>query len=261
MRQGKGVVAVTFPLGRYGDAHVVPDELYDATDPTARPPRDAFDVQFRVPVTLNTLLHVLASTSGEAEVDRWEQMYLELAREAELNVQRIARGVDVERSGLAPVRFATTAVIHNDIAGFDHPRWHVHVFVGATATNLLDGRTVPVHLESLRSDVSDYAYSSYAGKVRDLTTQQWGVQWGYPGDWDVKEIVAPDLVELVDSRDRGVCNDPVLSDVAAVVLPDQSLLDLAAQSEATTARARAEGRPKPGAYTPAPSDLVEAPRA
>lgn len=244
-----------YPLGRYGDSHVTPDELYDATAPTARPPRDAIDLQFRTPVTLNTLLHVMqeaGGAAGDAEADKWDETYNEIAVGTGRYVQRCALGVDRERSGLAPVRCAITAVMHSGIVGFTQPRWHLHVYVGATATNLLDGHPVPVDVESLARDVSGAAYPYYANKIEELTNREWGVQWGYPPEWDLREILQPDLVDLVDTRDRGVCTDPDFTDVGQVIFPDQSSLDLAAQSEAVTARARAEGRPRPGAYTPMP---------
>ena len=243
---------MTFPLGRFGDSRVAPDDLFDAADPAARPPRDAIDFQFRTPVTLNTLLHMMAETDNGSMVEEWRGIYSEVAEQTRLFVQRPARGLDVERRGLAPARLAITTVVHEGVAGFEFPRWHLHVYVGDVATSLLDEQPIPVHLDSLRNATRGIAYPHYLRRVEQRTNQQWGLQWGLPGDWEVREIVRPDIADLVDSRDRGVCTEPGFSDVAHLVLPDQADLDGAAEGERVTARARAEGRPIPGTYTLAP---------
>ena len=222
---------MTFPLGRFGDSRVTPDELFDASDPSARPPRDAIDLQFRTPVTLNALLHMMDETGNESMIEDWRRMYGEVAEGTRLFVQRPARGVDVERRGLAPARLAITTVMHARVAGFAFPRWHLHVYVGATATSLLDGELIPVHADSLRSAARGIAYPYYGEQLERRTNLEWGLQWGLPGDWEVREIVQPDIAVAVDSRDRGVCSDPWFTKVADVVFPDQLELDVAARRE------------------------------
>lgn len=234
---------MTFPLGRFGDNHVAPDMLFDPSDPSARPPEDALDVQFRCPVSLNVMLDGMAQAGREDLLDQWREMYSHVAEETARFVQRGGgRVVDRERSGLAPARLEITVVMHGEVPGFDVARWHLHVYVGATGTSLLDGERLPVPYESVELGVSTTAYGCSGNLLEEVVAQRWGVRWAQPQRGAIREIVEPPWHEHIDTLDRGVCPGPEPWGPRRLLLSDQSHVERAARKVVKFARDEAEGR-------------------
>ena len=231
---------MSFPLGRYGDNHVSPDELFDpAAEP---PPYDAIDVQFRCPVSLSMMLDGMAQADRPDLHDQWSRLYAELGAETAQYVQRGGRGIDAERSGLAPARLAVTVVPHAEVPRTASTRWHLHVYVGGTVISLLDGRVLEIAVDQLRRNVWGNIHARYAGRLRELTTQLWHVRWAQPRPGAVQEIVEPPWHQHIDSRDRGVCPGPKNWGARNSILADEQDLRVAERDEDDMARADAEGR-------------------
>lgn len=233
---------MTFPLGRFGDSHVAPDSLFDSSDPAAAPPPAAIDVQFRCPSSLNAMLDQMAKRGRDDLIEDWRTVYGELASDTARFVQRGGRGPDAGRAGLAPARLAITTVVHDQVPGFEVARWHLHVYVGATAVSLLDGQVLDTSFESLDLGVRSVAWPRYVNQLWARTEREWGVRWDEPRPGAEKEIVEPAFHEWIDTLDRGVCPGPPAWGPRRLLLADEVSLRLSAQDERSIARARAEGR-------------------
>ena len=228
---------MTFPLGRYGDNHVTPDVLFDPGDPTARPPDDAVDMQFRHPVSLNVMLDAMARAGQQDLLDQWQRMFAELAEDTTRWVQRSCGWVvDAQRSGLAPARLAITTIRHDTIPGFDVARHHLHVYIGGVGTSLIDDRRLPTSWDSVDEGRRGPAQRRHINQVWKLTTEGWGVRWDQPRPGAEDEIVDPPWHEHIDSLDRGVCPGPAAWGSRRVMVADAEAVRMAAEDEEFYAR-------------------------
>ena len=228
---------MTFPLGRYGDNHVTPDLLFDPRDPAAAPPPDAVDMQFRHPSSLNVMLQAMAEEGQHDLLDQWRRILAELTEDTAMWVQRsCGRVVDTERSGLAPARLQVTAISHDTIPGFDVARWHIHVYIGAVGTSLIDGRRLPTSWDTVDLGMRGPAQARHINRVWELTTEAWGVRWDEPRPGAEDEIVEPPWHEHIDSLDRGVCPGPAAWGSRRVMLADEESVRAAAEAEERIAR-------------------------
>ncbi|MCD2191720.1 hypothetical protein [Actinomycetospora soli] len=229
-----------FPLGRYGDNHVTPAMLFDPRDPGARPPSDAVDVQFRLPSSLNAMLDGMARAGRDDLIDPWRALYSEIAESTATQLQHGGYGIDNEQAGKAPARLEITAIMHREVPGFAVARWHLHLYIGATATSLLDGRRLPVAWDSIDNVTSAVAWPHYINQVEQRTIELWGVRWDEPRLGAQPEIVEPAWHEHVDSLDRGVCPGP-WGDHQTMVA-DEATVQQAIKDEEFLAREHAAGR-------------------
>lgn len=229
-----------FPLGRYGDNHVTPAMLFDPRDSGACPPANAVDVQFRLPSSLNAMLDGMARAGREDLIDPWRALFSEIAESTAAQLQHGGYGIDDQQGGKAPARLEITAVMHREVAGFAVARWHLHLYVGATAVSLLDGRRLPVAWDSIDNIVSSVAWPHYINQVEQRTTELWAVRWDEPRPGAMSEIVEPAWHEHIDSLERGVCPGPWGSH--RTVLADLDAVRLAARREVYAARDAEAGR-------------------
>ena len=233
----------TFPLGRFGDNHIAPAMLFDPNDPDARPPDDALDLVFRCPSSLNVMLDGMAQAGREDLLDQWRGMYAEIAEETARFVQRGGGYVtDRARSGKAPARLEITAVMHREAPGFTGARWHLHVYVGATAVSLLDDQRLPVPWESLKSGARITALRRYAKVLHGLMAERWGVRWDSPRPGALAEIVEPPWHEHIDTLERGMCPGPESWGPRRQYVIDEDSVRMAERDTAAIARREAEGR-------------------
>lgn len=233
---------MTFPLGRFGDNHVAPDSLFDVSDAMAAAPADAIDVQFRCPSSLNAMLDQMANAGRGDLIEDWRTVYSELADDTARLVQRGGRVSDAERSGRAPARLAITTVVHRTVPGFEVARWHLHVYVGATAVSLLDGRRLPTSWDSLQTGIEAVAWPGYVNGLWERTEREWGVRWDEPRPGAEKEIVEPAFDKCIDSFDRGICPGTASGGPTRLIVADAVSLRLAAQAEEAIAMASTQGR-------------------
>lgn len=229
-----------FPLGRYGDNHVTPAMLFDPHDSNARPPADAVDVQFRLPSSLNAMLDGMARAGREDLIGPWRALFSEIAESTAGQLQHGGYGIDDQQGGKAPARLEITAVMHREVPGFAVARWHLHLYVGATATSLLDGRRLPVAGDSIDNIVSAVAWPHYINQVEQRTAELWGVRWAEPRPGAQLEIVEPTWHEHIDSLERGVCAGPWSPQ--RMVLADADVVRLAASREVYAAQDVEAGR-------------------
>jgi hypothetical protein len=223
-------------VGRYGDNHVVPSPLFDQADPAAQPPRDAVDVQFRLPSSLNAMLDGMARAERKDLLDGWRSVFAEIADDTVMFLQRGGYAVDPERSGLAPARLAITAVMHAAIPGFEVARWHLHLYVGSTATSLLDDRRLAVHWDSIDLAMRGPTQARHINQVWARTAALWGVRWDRPLPGAEQEIVEPPWHEHIDSLDRGVCPGTTSWGPHKVMVADEHIVQMALRDQEVLAR-------------------------
>ena len=231
-----------FPLGHYGDNHVTPATLFDPRDGAAGPPADALDVQFRLPSSLNTLLDAIAQAGEEDLLDQWRRLYGELADDTALFLQHGGYGVDRQRSGAAPARLAMTPVIHAAVPGFTVARWHIHLYVGAHATSLIDGQVLPVARDNLKTALDCIARPHNISEVLARTTELWGVRWDRPRPGAEQEIVEPPWHDCIESLERGVCPGSPRWGARETWVADDGIEARAAEAERRFASDVAAGR-------------------
>ncbi|SFO56831.1 hypothetical protein SAMN05216207_10916 [Pseudonocardia ammonioxydans] len=221
-------------VGRYGSTRVEPAPLFDVTNPSAAPPRDAHEVLFRAPVSLSVMLDGMAEAGLSDEIDAWGGAYSELLNRLLREVQRSCGWAgDPERTSiLSPARLELAGVVEAVVPGFEQARWHCHVYVGAMATILATGERAPVSAEFLREGVYSSAQGFHMNQLRALAEQELEVSWGLPRDTaSIYEIVDPPWHEYIGDNDRGVCPGP-WPVTGARVLADERALRLAAEQEA-----------------------------
>lgn len=231
-----------FPLGRYGDNHVVPDALFDLRDPAARPPSDALDAQFRVPSSLNVMLDGMAQAGRQDLLEQWSEVFSGIAEDTARYLQHGGYVIDPNSSGAVPARLAMTAVMHAEVPGFTVARWHLHLYVGATGVSLLDGQVLPVDWESVELTIRGVAQSRHANEVWLRTAELWGVRWDQPRPGALREIVEPPWHDYIDSLDRGVCPGPPGWGHHETRVADEWMVQQAIEDEASIAHDHAAGR-------------------
>lgn len=231
-----------FPVGRLGDNRVVPDPLFDPRDPAARPPHDAHDVQFRVPSSLNAMLDGMAQAHREDLLDQWRELFAEIAEDTSRYLQRGGYVIAPESSGAIPARLAITAVMHSEIPGFQVARWHLHLYVAATAVSLLDDRVLPVDWEHVNHTATGATRGRNARQVWERTSELWGVRWDRPRPGALDEIVEPPWCDHIDTLDRGVCPGPKSWGTFETTIADAWDVQDAIRSEAFLASESAAGR-------------------
>ena len=231
-----------WPLGQFGDNHVTPTALFDSRDPSAGPPPDALDVQFRVPSSLNTMLDGMAQAGREDLLDQWRRLYLELAEDTARFLQHAGYGVDRQRSGAAPSRLAITPVVHASIPGFGVARWHAHLYVGAHATSLIDGQVLPVARDNLATGLDCIARAYHAREVEERTSALWDLRWDRPRPGAAIEIVEPPWHEHIESLERGVCPGPTPYPRLETWVADDGIEARAVEAERQIAHDNATGR-------------------
>lgn len=231
-----------FPLGRFGDNHVTPAPLFDPRDAAAVPPPGTLDVQFRLPSSLNTMLEAMTQTGQEDLLDQWRELHDTLALDAARNLQHGGYVVDRARGGAAPARLNITVVTHARIPGFPVARWHIHLYVGAVATSLIDGQVLPIDREGLPGALDSIARARHVGDVWERTTELWGVRWGRPRPGAESEIVDPPWHEHIESLERGVCPGPPGWPRLETWVADDGIEARAEESERQIAADKAAGR-------------------
>ena len=110
------------------------------------------------------MLDGIAQAGREDLLDQWRRVYVEIAEDTAVFLQHDGYGVDRQRSGAAPARLAMTPVIHAAIPGFSVSRWHIHLFVGANATSLIDGQVLPVDRDNLKTGLGCVARPRNIGR-------------------------------------------------------------------------------------------------
>lgn len=231
-------------VGRYGDTRVAPAALFDVADPSAAPPPDAHEVQFRAPVSLSVMLDGMAEAGLTDAVTAWGEAYSELVHRLLGRVQQACGWAgDPERSSiLSPARLELAGVTEAVAPGFTQARWHCHVYVGATATILATGERAPVSTERLREGVYSLVNGFHTNELRALAERELDVTWGRPRDTaTASEIVEPPWHEHIGDADRGVCPGP-WEITGTRVLADEDSLRLHAEQEAGIIADRAAGR-------------------
>lgn len=229
--------------GRHGDTHVRPAALFDVTDPSAALPEDAFEVQFRSPVSLSVMLDGMAQASLDDELNQWGNAYNDLVQRLLTRVQADC-GYAIDPPDTAtPARLELAAIAETAVPGFEQARWHCHVYIGATATILSSGERRPLAREIMPRKVSGLTFPFYMRELEGLAEQTLGVEWGQPRPGAEREIVDPPWHEYIGTDDRGVCPGP-WGPLGELLLADEQDLRHRAEAEEQIRRDRAAG------YTP-----------
>ena len=135
----------------YGQNRVPPDRLFDPE--TGAPPPDAFDVQFRMPLSLSAWVDGLYRDQRWHELADLQGFYETLIDTMVKRVQLMCGYVGAQVGGQEPARLAITTVVEPRIPGLDELRPHAHLYLGGTATRLRDEQPRPCLLYT--SDAAD----------------------------------------------------------------------------------------------------------
>ncbi len=192
----------------YGDTRVPPDVLFDVFDPsTPGPPTDAFDVQFRVPISLSLYVSDLATNGREHELAAVQAAYQRVVDETVANVQFEGGHVGHPAGGQAEARLALAVVVEPRVPGIDGLRPHTHVYVGRTAVDVHDDCPRQVDPARLRGAIFDVTWSFYMNRLWAYTAEL-GLAWGEPRPGAVKEVVDPPYATHLAGQPHGVCPGP-----------------------------------------------------
>lgn len=196
-------------LGRFGATRVEPAVLFDASELDGPgPPADAIDVQFRAPLSFSLLVDELLRSGRELDAQTCFTVY-ERAIERSVAGVQFGGGYVVDENGdAAPARLELTALGESEVPGFAEVRMHHHVWVGATAETLQDGRRWPVDQGQLRLGVRNIAAGDFLSELRRASEELLGVRWAAPQLGASLQIVEPSVHEQLAGRELGVCLSP-----------------------------------------------------
>ena len=203
----------------FGDSWVTPDVLFDPA--SSGPPADAFDVQFRVPVSLAVYVDELAREGRRHELTEFVGLYREVVEETVRHGQRLAGGWTRARPD---ARLAITPMIEFEVPGVAGVHPHVHLYVGARAVDVHDGETVH---EVLSADLTEGlgAWVIYQRKLHTLTGERLGLRWGPPRPGAMDEVLDPPYAERMAGWTHPVC--PGKWGPRRLILADAEELELA----------------------------------
>ncbi len=228
-----------------GDTRVPPDVLFDVSDPgTPGPPADAFDVQFRVPISFSMYVTDLAASGRERELAAVQAAYQRVVDETFANVQLEGGYVPHPAGGPAEARLALAVLVEARVPGIDGLRPHAHVYVGRGAVDVHDSPRV-VDFAWLRDAVFNVTWSFYLRRLRAYT-EELGLTWARPRPGAVREVVDPPYAEHIAGEPHGVCPGPW--GPRELLLADADYLRDAADAERHIAWQRANNVPGAGPW-------------
>lgn len=196
-------------LGEFGDTRVEPAVLFDASELDGPgPPADAIDVQFRAPLSFSLLIDALLAARRELDAQTFFTVYEQAIDHTVERLQFAGGYVRNEHGDSLPARLELTALGESEVPGFAQVRMHHHVWVGATAETLTDGRRRPIAVDELRIGVRTVAAPGFLSKLRYLSEDMLGIRWAPPRRGASVQIVEPPAHELLDGQELGVCPSP-----------------------------------------------------
>jgi len=229
-----------------GDTRVPPDVLFDVSDPgTPGPPADAFDVQFRVPISFSLYASDLAANGRERELAAVQAAYQRVVDETFANVQLEGGHVPHPAGGQAEARLALAVLVEPRVPGIDGLRPHTHVYVGRSAVDVHDDSPRQVDLARLRGAIFDVTWSFYLRRLWAYT-EELGLTWGEPRPGAVREVVDPPYAEHIAGEPQGVCPGPW--GPRELLLADTDYLEGRAEAERQIAWERANSVPGAGPW-------------
>ncbi|MEJ2889606.1 hypothetical protein [Actinomycetospora aeridis] len=172
-------MAVTVGGGQHmvstSDAPVRPDRLFDLV--TGFPPEDAIDLVVPVPLSLAIYMTMLESTGHAGDVAALRKLHQNEASTTAQAVQATVGFVDGP-DGPEPARLALAHVIEERVPRVNGVRPHLHVYIGATAVALSDGRRAPLDLDLLRSRADEVLFPDHRDRLAAASAEQLGLAWG-----------------------------------------------------------------------------------
>lgn len=221
--------------------HVPSDRLFDPD--VSGPPMDAFDVQFRMPLSLGVYVDQLARDNRSHELADIQELYESLIEEVVVRMQHMCGYVGPLGTFDSDARLAITPVVEPRVPSLDDLLSHAHVYVGGTATRLIDEQPGPLDEARLRQHLFGGVWPSYSVPLEERTTERYGLTWDR-ANAGIHEIIDPPLAEQAATMQRVAC--PGRWGRRRLVLADESYLTGCAESEAIKAHERAIGMPGAG---------------
>lgn len=194
-------------LGRIGETWVEPDPLFDPEDPSAAPPSDALDVQFRAPLSFSAFVDDLFQTGRTSDGRGCLQLYDHAIDRTVEQLQRLCGFVLDEDGAPLPARLDLAAYGEATLPGSRTVRVHHHLYVGATGVSVRDGRRLPVDAQRLRRGIRS-VLPLYIAALQERTEERFGCRWGPPPGGYAFEILDPPMHERIIGQKYEVCRSP-----------------------------------------------------
>lgn len=223
----------------FGDSWVPPDALFDPADGVG-PPADAFDVQFRVPVSLAVYVDELAREGRRHELAEFTDLYREIVDATVKHGQR--RSGTLGTASRIAARLAITPVIEFEVPGVAGLHPHVHLYVGSRAVDIPDGETVHEVPEAELAE-GMWSWVTYQRLLHNLTSERLGLRWGPPRRGAMDEVLDPPYAERMAGWTHPVC--PGRWGPRRLLLADAEELELAERSQREAELFPESWRPSP----------------
>ena len=149
-----------------GDTWIAPNDLFDPATDT--PPADAYDVQYRVPISLAAYADELAREHRDAELAEFIDIYHVVIAETVRFAQRW--GGAIASLFNDEIHLSITPVVEMEVPGLEGLHPHAHLYIGAHGIDLHDGSVREVPRSCM--DEGAKAWTVYQRKLHTETRER-----------------------------------------------------------------------------------------